>query len=709
MADVNVDDGVPAVAKLTDWLKEPTLDILKKDLEDSRTSHDNQVSRIRKWDSLLKVTGDARPPKSATRSSIQPKIIRRQAEWRYSALSEPFLNTDSLFKIHPVTFEDTAAAKQNELLLNWQFRTKLNKIKFIDDYIRAVVDEGTCIARVAWERVIKTMAETVPVWTHYGIESPEQAEVLTQALTLKAQDPRSYNETVDPAVKAAVDYFENTQVPTYALQSGTQQVEKEIVVENKPVVEILNPMNVYIDPSCNGDLLKALFVIVSFETNQADLIKSGKYSNLDAIDWANVSSLVDPDHATSTPQEYQNRDPLRRRIVAYEYWGFYDIHGNNELVPIVATWIGSTLIRLEENEYPDKKLPFVLVPYSPVKRELYGEPDAELLEDNQRIMGALLRGMVDLVGKSANGQQGMAKGLLDPLNKRRFDSGQNYEFNPVNNIDASMVTHKFPEIPASAFNMLAQQNQEVEAMTGTKSFSDGMNGTSYGSVATGIKSVLDAAAKREMSILRRLAKGISEIGNKIIAMNAVFLSDVEVIRVTNNEFVPIMREDLAGNFDSIVDISTAEVDNMKAQDLGFMLQTIGPNEDPAIRRMLLSEIADLKRMPELAQKLRTYVPEPNPMQELELQRVQLEIEEIKSQILLNQAKAKEAGANADNKNLDFVEERNGIKHQRAMEQTQAQAQGNKELEIVKSLLQPTKPDEQGGDINTALGLTALTQ
>ena len=79
------------------------------------------------------------------------------------------------------------------------------------------------------------------------------------------------------------------------------------------------------------------------------------------------------------------QDDLRRKVVAYEYWGFYDIEGDGVLHPIVATWIGDTMIRLELNPFPDEKLPFVLVPYLPVKRELYGEPDAELLEDNQKI------------------------------------------------------------------------------------------------------------------------------------------------------------------------------------------------------------------------------------------------------------------------------------------------------------------------------------
>jgi hypothetical protein len=155
--------------------------------------------------------------------------------------------------------------------------------------------------------------------------------------------------------------------------------------------------------------------------------------------------------------------------------------------------------------------------------------------------------MIDLLGRSANSQQGFAKGMLDPLNRRRFDNGEDYEFNPNVNPQQGLIQHKYPELPQSAMLMLNLQNSEAEALTGVKSFAGGMSGNAYGDVVAGIRGVLDAASKREMAILRRLAQGMVEIGNKIIAMNAVFLSEEEVVRVTNQEFVKVKREDLKGN------------------------------------------------------------------------------------------------------------------------------------------------------------------
>lgn len=700
--------------KLTDWANEPPIATLKEDLEMSKQSHDAQMIRIQHWNDLMFVKGKAKPAKVKGRSSVQPKLIRRQAEWRYSALTEPFLGSTKLFQVRATTFEDEEGAKQNEMVLNWQFRTKINKVKLIDDLVRATVDEGTSIVRVGWKRVTVPIKEQVPVYTHYAITTEEESAALMEALELQEANNRAYEETTPPEIKAAVDYYKETQEPTTAVQTGTETVSTEKVIENRPTYEVLNPNNFYIDPSCGGDIDKAMFALVTFETSKADLLKEAtRYKNLDQVDWEGATPQSQPDHSSTTPDTFQFRDVLRKKIVAYEYWGYYDIHGNDTLVPIVATWVGNTLIRMELNPYPDQKLPFVMIPYLPVKRELYGEPDAELLEDNQNILGAVARGMIDLLGRSANGQQGFAKGMLDPLNRRRFENGQDYEFNPNANPSQGLIEHKYPETPQSAFNMLSLQNQEAEALTGVKSFGGGMSGDTYGDVATGIRGVLDAASKREMAILRRIAKGVSDIGSKTSSMNAAFLSEKEVIRVTNEVFVTINREDLKGNFDFEVDISTAEIDNAKAQDLAFMLQTIGNNMDIGITLMILAEIATLKRMPALAKKLLTFKPQVTPeqqkLQELEIERAQAEVDKLKSEIRLNDAKAAEARTNKDKKDLDYVEQETGTTHARELQKQQAQARGNQNLQITKALTAPSKEGEKSPDVEAAIGFNEISE
>jgi len=134
---------------LTEWSNEPSVRDLKQDLEESRSSHQSHVVKVNTWLDNLNITGNAAMKKRAGRSSIVPKLIRKQAEWRYASLSEPFLSTDDLFNTEPVTYEDKKAAIQNGLVLNNQFNTKIQKVKFIDDYVRTAVDKTIRVSPVA--------------------------------------------------------------------------------------------------------------------------------------------------------------------------------------------------------------------------------------------------------------------------------------------------------------------------------------------------------------------------------------------------------------------------------------------------------------------------------------------------------------------------------------------------------------------------------
>ena len=690
--------------KLTSWKNEPTIEVLKRDFEASKQTHIVQANKVIRWNDIRNVTGKSKPVKIKGRSSIQPKLVRRQAEWRYPALSEPFLNSEKIFQVNPRTFEDLDAAKQNEILLNYQFDIKLNKVKFIDDYVRTVVDEGSCIVQVGWERLTTKEKQVVPVYSYYPAEDEEALAILNQALELKQKNPKEYNENIDEAIKASIDYSQqNGGEPVLAHQVGEQEVLVDKVIENRPTIEILNTLNVYIDPTCNGDLDKALFIIKSFETNQAECKKAGIYKNLDKVNWAGNNPNSDGDHYTSADENF-NEDLIRKKVVAYEYWGFYDINGTGSLTPIVATWIGSVMIRMEENPFPDGKLPFVIVQYLPVRNSVYGEPDCELLEENQQIMGAITRGLVDILGRSANAQQGFAKGMLDPLNKRRFENGEDYEFNPNLSPQTGYIEHTFNELPQSVLAYVQMLNADAEALTGVKSFSGGMSGDAYGQVAAGIQGAIDAATKRETAILRRLAYGVSEIGNKIIAMNAVFLSEEEVIRVTNKQFITIKREDIKGNFDLKVDINTAEVDQAKAQDLGFMLQTLGPNMDPRITMKILAEIADLKRMPTLAEELRNYQPQPDPIEEAKRQ---LEVEEEKAKINFINQRANKLIADTNRVNVETNQIASGAKQSFELAKQAAQARANQNLEITKALVKNRKPDEIQGNIDAGIGYNIM--
>lgn len=1023
--DIILDDAEETdISKLVDWENPPSLRDLQQDLESAQSAHSAHVVEVGKW---LDILNGVQPIKTKIgRSKLIPKLVRKQAEWRYAALSEPFLATDDLFTTSPATFEDKKSAEQNGLVLNYQINCKIDKVKFIDEYVRTSVDEGSVLVRVGWEFEEDTRKVYTDVIKHQQVVGPDGQVVMQEVKT------------------------------------GEKSSTKTITTKNQPVFDICDYRNTIIDPTCNGDIERASFIIYKFETSSSALKKDGRYKNLENVNFESTSVLAEPDYTTSDKSNFTFKDKARKKLLAIEYWGYWDIDNSGEVTSFVATWVGKTMIRMEKNPYPDKKLPFVLVQYLPRRKHLYGEPDAELIEDNQKIIGALTRGAIDIMGRSANGQQGIRKDALDVTNARKFDRGEDYKFNA--NVDPKQAFHMgvYPEIPRSLIEILGMQNNEAESLTGVKAFSSGISGVSLGSMldvnteipmadgsmhllrdiqagdqiigsdgrftevtishpiqlpkaayditftngatiksgvehlwtvkvsgtrrilrewhtvdtatlvkyfnkyadrvscdiyiprlhrprttqvtipmdayclgawlgdgaahgaritspdpqivqrfidngfpvslgasqnagaatefdimsaagniqnpdngqfignlstlhtqlrslnllkrygghkhipeayfttdyyvklellrglmdtdgyahsgafnvfcqgegqlkddvirllysmgtipriskclsadeqnrrkakygsslpiisrttsyeigftladnpffldrkakkykaprnnttfrilnivevdrvwmrcltvaakdslyavgkeftlthntATGIRSALDATSKRELGILRRLSTGLTQIGRKVISMNAEFLEDEEIIRVTNEQFVEIDRNDLGGNYDIKLSISTAEADNEKAQELAFMLQTTGPNSDPGEVRMIRAEIARLRKMPELAKRIEEYQPQPDPlaqqmqMLEMEMLKARISNEQAKAQenttdISLKEAKtateqAKTRGmhSKADMDDLSFVQSESGVTDANKEQQTQ-QAHTNK--------------------------------
>lgn len=291
----------------------------------------------------------------------------------------------------------------------------------------------------------------------------------------------------------------------------------------------------------------------------------------------------------------------------------------------------------------------------------------------------------------------MKKMALDPINKKKFENGENFEYNT----EASDIWQgSFNDLPSSAFNFYNLMSNEIESITGVKGFTGGIGGNSLGSTATAVTGVLNSTAKRELDIVRNIAENaIIPLLRKWMVYNSEFLEDEEMIRITGGEFVEVRRDDLAGNLDIRLKISTSEVDNQKAQELAFMLQTLGPNATPEERRMVQGEIARLRKMPQLAEKIENFQPEPDPMAEqarqLEMEKMFLENEKLKVEIAerdsrarenevdmraktakatLDEAKARQLHSQSDMTDLDYLEKEQGIPHQRELEKETLKAE-----------------------------------
>ena len=366
------------------------------------------------------------------KSKIISKDIKRQLEWLIPSISDPFLSTQDVIKCSPVTFEDAASARQNELLLNTQFCRKFPRYNFVNKAARVLATEGTVTIQTGWEYEEEEVAEEVEV--------------------------------------VAVDMYGQQYVTT-----ETQTVTK--VVKNQPTAVVCRNEDIYLDPTCMDDMDKCQFIIYRYQTDMSTLKADGRYKNLDKI--RDAVTGYDTTYVPEDSTRFNFNDEARKKMVVYEYWGNYDLNEDGIAEPIICSWVGNTIIRLEENPYPDKKPPFVIVPFNPIPFQMYGEALAENIGDNQKVKTAITRGLIDNMARSNNGQIGMRRGALDLANRKKFLQGKNFEFNGT---PADFWQGSYNQIPSSAFDMMALMNNEIEAQTGVKSFSGGINGNALGNM-----------------------------------------------------------------------------------------------------------------------------------------------------------------------------------------------------------------------------------
>ena len=616
--------------------KTEILAALKADLKAADRLKKDQDASISRW--KAEHNGEPYGNEVKGKSEIVSRDIKKQSEWQHASIVDPFVSTADIIKCVPITFEDGPASTQNELLLNAQFCRKFDRFNFMTKAVKVLDREGTVVVQTGWdyEDEERTSVKEIVALDEFGFEYIKEEEV---------------TETV--------------------------------VIRNQPTAKVCRNEDIYLDPTCQDNLSKAQFVIHRYETDLSTLRQDGRYKNLTTL--AKISAGEDFDYEEEDDTHFRFGDEARKKVVVYEYWGNYDMDGDGIAEPIVCAWVKDVIIRLQSNPYPDGKPPFIVVPFNSIPFKLHGESNAELIGDNQKVKTAVIRGIIDNMAQSNNGQMGVKKGALDQTNRKKFIDGRNFEFNGTPN---DFWNGSYNQIPSSAFDIIGVMNNEIESLTATKSFSGGINAGSLGGTATGARGALDATATRRMNLVRNIAENlVKPLIRKWMSYNSEFLEDEEVVRVTNSEFIEVRKDDLEGRIDLDITISTAEDNAAKSQELSFLLQTLGPNEDPAIRRGIMADIMELMRMPEQAKRIREFQPQPDPTQEqlkaLELENLQLNNEKLKADIAdkyaradentvdaelkrnkasVEAAKARKLGSDADLSDLKFLKEDEGYAH-----------------------------------------------
>lgn len=616
------------------------IDIVKADYKASEVTKNENDSKIAKWENIRdsKPYGTEVPHKSKYVSDMTKNLL----DWQIPSMVDPLVNTPNLIDAKPVTHNDYAIAEQEESVLTYQFIQTLDHFSFVTDLVTFVAEKGTAFVKTGWEFQ----------------EEEQQVE--------------------EPIVGVNPMTGEQEQI-------GTQIVTKMVTIVNKPTRLLIDPIDIRMDPTANGKIDKASFVIHDWETDLSTLRKDGRYKDLDAL----VNELQRDEtyqFRDTTDSTFRFEDDPRKKIIVHEYWGNYDLNNDGIAEPVIIAWVGNTVIREEENPLPGQEIPFEKAVYKKVPNAIWGEPLAAKTAKHQHIDSVLHRGIFDDMKLANNGQTGTKKGFTDDVNLRKMKQGLDFEYNT--NM-ADVYQDQYRGLNNSVFTVLDKNLQTAQAAVGVNLMNHGTGGNALGSSAAAVNATTTSSAKREMHIVRGIAEDcIIPILKKFSKYNSEFLSPEEVMRITDREYVQPQHD---SQFDIKITIESAETRAAKAQSTGFVLQTMGPNMPPEVQNKLLARYMKLVGELDLSKDIEDYQPQPDPaqqkIQELEIAKleaqvrnedakgrenaVDVELKKAKTQTEL--AKARITNSDSDLKDLSYLTQEQGLDHERELEKIHTQS------------------------------------
>jgi len=597
--------------------------IILDDIKQAKSAKSEIDSKIERW--LAEYDGEGYGNEKEGRSKIVVKDIKKAIEWFVPTASEPFLKKGKIVSLNGITAEDVERAEIHERLINYQFNRKFDYYNFLHEMFKISSTEGTVIIRTGWDLREKEESK------NFDNITAEQLQMITSS----GLEIGSIEDNGDGTFNA--------------------KAINRIILENKPTATILKNGDCFPDPSVDK-IEDMSFFAYRYEMTISDLRNIGKYNDED-IDELLVGLERNDSQLESTRNtalkgygkdtDYTSSSDANKKVTVYEYWGYLDMNNDGISEPVFATLVNDKILEIVDNPYPDKELPFVVIPFSKVMFGFWGDSMAEFLSDGQKIRTSLMRGFIDNVAQANNAKKFIKKGALDPINKRKYENNL-AGLIEVNGDRNDMWDGEFNQINPSVYSLFEIIQQENESLSGINRTMQGVDSRGLNDSATGASIQQGNSQRRMMDIIRRHSNGLKQVFRKWIAYNKEFLSDNEVMRISGKH-IEFTRDDISGEFDIDITVGTDGVSEAKVNQMTMLMQQVGglagvATVPPQFFNLMISRMADEWGYPDIAEMLEN-PPSPEPSEEqleaqrLELEKLRQEVEEMKSKAILNMSKA----------------------------------------------------------------------
>lgn len=353
---------------------------------------------------------------------------------------------------------------------------------------------------------------------------------------------------------------------------------KSAIEHDDPMVEICDPMDIYIDPdatSC-GYGGNAKFMIHRKTVSLDEIKNNPNYTNTDKIkqaDYANQYADKLSRYNDNVPQKDKHGD----LVEILEYW-------EQDRLIVVAN--RSVVLRDSPNPYNHKQLPFVELDDYRDPHRLYGQSELSVIDPLQREINSIRNQRRDYDNLALNPVVRMVPGTLRNPNSAVMAPGSVWMVSDLNSIDVFQL----PQLQGSASDIEERTARDIKMSVAIDEIGIGLlpeDGNRRS--ATEVVTAQSMAGKRFAIKIALLEESVKKIGYLVFALNQQFLDQERMIQIVGErgatEWVQLGPEDIRGDY--FIDIETGSMlpkDEIAArQEAVQLLQYITPIIAPVIQ------------------------------------------------------------------------------------------------------------------------------
>lgn len=355
-----------------------------------------------------------------------------------------------------------------------------------------------------------------------------------------------------------------------------KKVKKSNVEHDDPKIDIVDPMDIYVDPDATS-LDDAAYVIHRKTVPLEELKENSNYKNVDKIkqnDYADQYLDKLSRYRDAVPPKDKHKD----LVEVLEYWS-----ADDKLIVIANRGI---VLRDTPNPYNHKKIPFVELDDYRDPHRYYGQSELSVIDPLQREINAIRNQRRDYDNLALNPVIRMVPGVLRNPNSAVMAPGNVWMVTDLQSMDVFAL----PQLQGSSTEIEMQTMNDIQRTVAIDEIGIGLlPDNPQRRSATEVVTAQTMAGKRFAMKIALLEEAVKKIGQMVFDLNQQFLDQERIIQIVGErgatEWVKLSPKDIQGQYFINVEAgSMLPQDEVAArQEAMQLLQYITPIVGPVLQ------------------------------------------------------------------------------------------------------------------------------